>query len=565
MVGLTGAMGGGLGALHALSPLHRAGAVRGYSSAAAGRSAVKHLHSNLVDAMASLERLRDELEPGAGLRPVSKARVQGGSGSLNLSTVNSVTSIQSSEEVNNATGSYAPDQSEFAGFSSASITIGGDYRGEIDQTLRVEVRSQQVGDEQRIQLHTFHEDGTLAGETWLENQQDPSQIFQLAEGLTVSFGKGTIVNGDVFEIAVSTAEAPDLDPDAQFNGAHGQDPNFDWKQSVQAGSFEINESLIDVHDDDTVNSVLQRITDTVKGFSAHYNAESERVEFVADNPGANHSIVFGEDSSGFLAAMKLSNAEVIAGSKDERHEAIADVAAFNGVTGGSFSINGESISFDRNDSLVEILNRINTSDARVTAQYKSGTGQVVITHDVGGADLTLDEAGTGLFTALGIETGTHVTSSSPAKHRGRSRRGNSQEAFNALEDVQRKLNQLFAQLERPEFRGQALSNQVRETLVDAVRHDLDDEATQRRTRYGFRFMFDAGTGAGTDPFVDFGIGAETRFRRAFVHQHGAMAESLVGDEDDPGVITRLIDAMSALDGRLRNDHGSSGVRFHSTA
>ena len=92
------------------------------------------------------------------------------------------------------------------------------------------------------------------------------------------------------------------------------------------------------------------------------------------------AIVLGNDTSGFLAALKLSAATTAKGNVRDDQQVFSKTSQFASVTTGSFTINGVSIAMNpNNDTLQSLLARINSSAAGVTASYDSATDKIKFT------------------------------------------------------------------------------------------------------------------------------------------------------------------------------------------
>ncbi len=154
------------------------------------------------------------------------------------------------------------------------------------------------------------------------------------------------------------------------------------RESINAGQFTINGVEFEVDpDNDTLGDVMQMVNDSGAGVTMSYDADTDRVT-IANDDGSTDLINLGgsQDTSNFLQAVNLTdeapqeNGAVTStrtlGAVD-RNVTLEDVNFDGGaMTAGSFSINGVSITVDpTEDTLQTVLDRINNSDARVTASY----------------------------------------------------------------------------------------------------------------------------------------------------------------------------------------------------
>ncbi|MFZ9887466.1 MAG: beta strand repeat-containing protein [Myxococcota bacterium] len=195
-------------------------------------------------------------------------------------------------------------------------------------------------------------------------------------GLKVSFSAGTLrKNQTSTATTVSTTVPTDVDPAALFDAAPNSRPRFEDGATVGAGSFTVNGTQIDVFANDSINTVLARINAAGAGVTAAFANDAITLTTV-DN--SEDDIVLAGDTSGFLSATRLSGATTLRGNLRDDEQPLADVAAFASVTSGTFSIDGQLIAVDpTTDTLNSLLNRINTSGARVQASFDEVTGKVV--------------------------------------------------------------------------------------------------------------------------------------------------------------------------------------------
>ena len=83
--------------------------------------------------------------------------------------------------------------------------------------------------------------------------------------------------------------------------------------------------------------------------------------------------------------------------------------SFNGSQEISFTINGESFTFDKDDTLSAVMSTVNKSDAGVTMSYDSMNDKIVLTSKTMGAGATLtasDNSGGGSFISTLLNTDT---------------------------------------------------------------------------------------------------------------------------------------------------------------
>jgi hypothetical protein len=223
-------------------------------------------------------------------------------------------------------------------------------------------------------------------------------------GATLSIEGDTTGLLAALKIASGTA-ATDANADGAFNLAGAAGPLFDAGYGVHAGSFTVNGVAIQVADDDTINTVLAKITASSAGVIASYDGTTDRVSLTASETGA--PVTVGADTSGFLAAVKLDGTETTSVSTVSYswfNTALGEMAEYAGVTTGTLSVNGHDIGIDPMSTtiggLVAALNGI----SGVGASIDQTTGAVRIWADRG-QSLTLSDT-SGVLDAFGIAAGT---------------------------------------------------------------------------------------------------------------------------------------------------------------
>lgn len=183
--------------------------------------------------------------------------------------------------------------------------------------------------------------------------------------------------------------------------------------AVTAGSFTINGIAIAVDPEvDTLNDVIARITADVPGVTATLENDTNGLPNLVRLTSASPiALGAGGDTSNFLAAMNLvaspgtttrESARAIA--RLDVTEKMTDAAWVAGPPAAgdqAFTINGVSIAYNTaNDSLNDVLNRINASSAGVRARYDPLSDQVSIEQlATGSLAVQLADEGAGDFLA----------------------------------------------------------------------------------------------------------------------------------------------------------------------
>ncbi|HPO16960.1 MAG TPA: flagellar filament capping protein FliD [Candidatus Hydrogenedentes bacterium] len=217
--------------------------------------------------------------------------------------------------------------------------------------------------------------------------------------LTSSISSSTPVVGsfviNVTQLASATVATSssvmggNIDPNAALNSS-GITTN------IEAGTFTINGVAFNVDPTtDSLNSILADINSSAAGVTATYDAVNDKVLFTNTAAGDTDVINFGAsgDESNFLTAISIKGATqytgptgsttvtstVHLGSIDGYGTLNTENFVGGTATSGVFTINGIQISVDAStDTLMDVIERINMSDAGVTASYDASTDSVVV-------------------------------------------------------------------------------------------------------------------------------------------------------------------------------------------
>ncbi len=173
--------------------------------------------------------------------------------------------------------------------------------------------------------------------------------------------------------------------------------------SISEGVFTINGQEFTISEGQSLNDVLSAINSNASvNVTATYNADSDRIVFTNRTAGDTSVVVFGgaDDESNFLSAIGVTTATQgdnsagttqVTGTKNlgavDTLDSLSGVNFVNGaVTSGSFYINGVAITIDAStDSMSDVIQQINESDAGVTASYDSSTDGIRVVSDTLGS------------------------------------------------------------------------------------------------------------------------------------------------------------------------------------
>lgn len=194
---------------------------------------------------------------------------------------------------------------------------------------------------------------------------------------------------------------------------------YDTSAALTDGTLTINGVTIGVTAGDTFSDVMTKINNSSAGVTASMGADT-KITITQKRVGSAATITLGSDSSGFLAAASITQAGLVAGVDDTSAGTYTTVTGTNtfdttqlnqtiaayttsGITAGSFTINGKSISVTSTDTINTIANKITASGANVKATV-GADGKITLTQKTAGKDatITLSNDTTGFFAAAGI-------------------------------------------------------------------------------------------------------------------------------------------------------------------
>lgn len=457
--------------------------------------------------------------------------------------------------------------------SSAAVTLGDTYDGSNgSDTLTLEVTQGGTHGVDDLQIAVFDSSNTQIDQLTILSSDPLDQAYTLSNGITLTVGQGNLLQGATFTVDVSEGAPLAAAPDKPFNGVGAEDPNLETGLSVTNGSFQINGVNIAVQEDDTINTVLDRINQSEAGVTATFDAATEKIVLTHNIPGPTSDIKLENDTSGFLAAMKLDGAVAVPGEGEmESEELLSSVERFASVQSGSLSVNGVSISIDVNsDSLTDVLDRITASSAGVTASFDGTTQRVSLRADNSDSQLILDSGSTNLFPALEIADGSYDPSNGTIQVEGIEMVHGTVSAFEHVKPyagessnlegktavlyaeeakmlgtyinaVARSMNALFADTFSPASSSAHLG-QIRDGIRSAISATFDSAGPQYDSGFGIHFDFQ-----NTEKGVfNFSEADQRRFETAWSspESNGAVRNALFGI-DSRGLFDQLHGALTS--------------------
>jgi flagellar hook-associated protein 2 len=194
-----------------------------------------------------------------------------------------------------------------------------------------------------------------------------------------------------------------------------------FSTAVSAGKFTVNGKEISIATSDSLQDVFDKVSTATGGVvNGSYDAASDKISFSSSG-----TLLLGAttDTSNFLQVAKLYNNPTGTGTVtsaanlgsvrlDQKLASanFATAVSDGGSGSGSFKVNGVEIAFDAaNDSVSDLLKRINNSTAGVTASYDAVNDRFSLTNKTGGdVGISLEDVTGNFLAASGLGAGTLV-------------------------------------------------------------------------------------------------------------------------------------------------------------
>lgn len=270
-------------------------------------------------------------------------------------------------------------------------------------------------------VNALGESGLFAGRTAVSTTMGSSWSAHAATGATT--GSFKISVSQLAAAAKSTGQANISSPLNATDDVSGLTiANLATSTAVTAGKFSVNGKQIQVALTDSLQDVFDAMATATGGeVTASYSSATDRITLSGST---NIMLGAANDTSNFLAAMRLANngtasisSSASLGSANTTATLVnarlaTAITAVDGTGEGSFSINGEAISYNVNtDSLATVMNRINDSAAGVIARYDGASDRMILTNKVtGDLGISVSETAGGVLDALGVTGGATFTS-----------------------------------------------------------------------------------------------------------------------------------------------------------
>ena len=208
-----------------------------------------------------------------------------------------------------------------------------------------------------------------------------------------------------------------LSPDGNLNNVTLGTAGF--ASAITAGTFTVNGAQVTIATTDSLQQVFDKISTATNGeVTAAYDSGADAIT-LTDAQG--NQIVLGSatDTSNFLQATGLYNnnspsvTSLAALGHVQLTGAMADADLKTAVTDGgsgqgAFTINGVTINFNASsDSIQNVLDRINSSGAGVTASYDAQNNRFTLTNQgTGDIGIAMQDVSGNFLAATGLSGGT---------------------------------------------------------------------------------------------------------------------------------------------------------------
>jgi hypothetical protein len=337
---------------------------------------------------------------------------------LDVTSPESGSSLTSSAEANTAATSYGVVQAAFTRGSSTQTSLGdisGVYAGTglaaLATSLKLTITSDNAtmgATPVEMTIRVQDQNGVLIGSFSGTVAADEAISLGADTGLSIAFTAGSIIKNANTTFSVDKNTPTDADPNAVFNDADvNLRPRFDNNAQITAGSFTINGATINALAGDTINTVLARINSSGAGVSASFSGDKLTLQTTANS---EDDIEVANDTSGFLAALKLSTGNTVRGNIHDDAQVLAKTTQFAAVASGSFTVNGVAVTINSaTDSLQSVITKINSAGAGVTAAYDAATDKITLTTTANSEDdIVLANDTTGFLAAAKLSGATTV-------------------------------------------------------------------------------------------------------------------------------------------------------------
>jgi len=283
----------------------------------------------------------------------------------------------------------------------SGLASGFDWKSMVDQLTNVErapqqrMRIEQADIKRKNSAFTALKTQLSALKTRSEELKktdlfDSRKVVSSDAHLSATADSGT-ASGDyrfqIYQLATSAKQLGASDVGAAV-GAGTAMSSAGFSIPVTAGTVTVQGEQITVSTDDSLTTTLAAIKTAVGG-SFDYSISGDKVTLTDSS-----NLILGSatDTSNFLQALRLTangtssitSSAKLGGMDLSKTPATANFTAGAGAASGSFKINGTTISWSSTDNITDILDKINSSEASVYANYDPVNDRFLLTNKTEG-------------------------------------------------------------------------------------------------------------------------------------------------------------------------------------
>lgn len=403
----------GFGSIDTIRQQLTAATARQQDKAPVDRDRSIFTHQRVMRMREAVQAIKPEMLETGQVQVASPASATSAS-SLGLNTTATSATLQSTEEVNASATSFSASESGWEGSSTAQASISGEYDGSNGtDTLTFKVDMGGTHGSDKLKLTVTDSNNNTIDVISVNKKDTVDKQYSLSNGLVFTLGAGELVQDDTFTLNVDDTVPTSYSPAAPqwagstasatvagvYDGSNGTDI---LTFSVTAGGTHGQDNLQISVFDSSNNQIDQVNINSADSIDQQY-ALSNGLTLTLDEGNLLESssftvAVYGNQSG----TVNPDNPFNGTGNDDPNLE-----KGFS-VSDGSFDINGTSIDVNASDTLNDVLDRINQSDAGVTATFDSASETVRLTHKTAGAgqDIVLANDTSGFVAATKLDGAT---------------------------------------------------------------------------------------------------------------------------------------------------------------
>lgn len=185
-------------------------------------------------------------------------------------------------------------------------------------------------------------------------------------------------------------------------------------QNFSTGTFTVNGNVVTINAGDTLDNIFTAIATATSGaVTASYSSSTNKISLSSSS---TITLADLSDTSNFLTLAQLSSDDddpqtsLISGGKLGNLDTTTAIESLT-VTGGSFKINGQTITYDSaSDSISTVIARINASKANANMAYDALNDRFIITNSkTGSFDVSVEDTSSILMEAMGLSSTSALT------------------------------------------------------------------------------------------------------------------------------------------------------------